>query len=162
MSDNQQIESATPVAKGHRFPVGHPRWNGRHKATARQARQLLADMNLDPLEWLANLLRSDTYKQTVIDPVTGKKTRVEVAVPLDVRMDAAKTVCAYCYPKLSAQATQISTPNDDSAPIDVMAIIQAGDGSLARALQEAALEYGGANDDPATVPARIVPEDHTR
>jgi hypothetical protein len=73
------------------------------------ARDLADSMGCDPLEFMMRIVNSDTIEQTVIAP-DGKKQHIEVAIPLDTRMDAAKAVANYLYPKLNA--TAVTGAND--------------------------------------------------
>jgi len=75
---------------GHRFPEGHQRFGGRKKRTAQQARALADEMGVDPLEFMLSIIKSEVMDQTVIE--NGKQKKVKAVVPLDVRLDAAKTV----------------------------------------------------------------------
>jgi hypothetical protein len=99
------------------FQIGHPRLGGRKKRTAQAARDLADSLGCDPLAFMMGLIQKDTYIQTVIEP-DGKKKKVEVAVTMDLRLDAAKTVVNYLYPRLNAQS--ISGP--DNGPIEVEAV----------------------------------------
>ena len=97
-------------------PEGHPRWGGRKKRTAQMARDLAEKLNCDPLEFMMRVMTSDTIEQTEIQP-DGTEKRVKVAIPLDVRMDAAKTVSQYLYPKLST--TQVTGADDGPVRVGV-------------------------------------------
>src|ERR1017187_2981707 len=100
---SQETKPATQVAKrnpGHGFPEGHPRFGGKKRNTAAAARAMAEEMGVDPLEFMLSIISSDVIKQTVI--VDGKKKQVDVAIPLDMRLDAAKTVANYLYPRLTA------------------------------------------------------------
>lgn len=101
---------------GHRFPEGHTRFGGRKKRTAQMARELADELGCDPLRFMMQIINADTIEQTVIE--NGKKKRVTVAIPLETRMDAAKTVANYLYPRLSAQ--QITGAND--GPVEMVGL----------------------------------------
>jgi len=121
---------------GHRFQEGHPRFGGKRKNTAAQARAMAEEMGVDPLAFLLSIIGSDVIEQTVI--VDGKKSRVEVAVSLDTRMDAAKQVMAYMYPRLMAQ--QITGTGDgplEVATLDVTKLLQ--DPAMAAMAQDLAI-----------------------
>src|SRR3954447_25766249 len=83
---------------GHRWQDGHPRYGGRKKRTAQMARDLAESMGVDPLEFMLSVIKHDVMDQTVIQD--GKQKKVKVSVPLEIRMDAAKTVAGYMYPRL--------------------------------------------------------------
>ena len=78
------------------------------------ARELAEKMGVDPLEFLLRLLKKDTYVQTIIKD-DGKKERVEIAVSIELKIDAAKHLSQYMYPRLLAQ----SITGDDGAPIEI-------------------------------------------
>jgi hypothetical protein len=99
------------------FQIGHARYGGRKKRTAQAARDLADSLGCDPLAFMMGLIQKDTYMQTVIEP-DGKKKKIEVAVTMDLRLDAARTVVNYLYPRLNAQA--ISGP--DNGPIELEAV----------------------------------------
>jgi hypothetical protein len=154
MSKTQQ--PATEVVKGTPgFQVGHPRQGGRKKRTAQMARDLADSMGCDPLAFLMGLIQRDTYMQTEIGP-DGKKKRVEVAVTMDLRLDAAKTVVNYLYPRLNAQT--ISGPGDGPiavAELDMARLCQ--DPAMVEKMQELAIAMAIADTPPAPAPARILP-----
>jgi hypothetical protein len=85
---------------------------------------------------MLSLVQNGVIDQTVIE--NGKRKRVQVTVPLDVRLDAARTVAPYIYPRLSS--TEISGPEGGPIPtahLDVTAIL--ANPQLAKAAQELAL-----------------------
>ena len=100
------------------------------------ARDLAESMRVDPLAFMLSIIKSDVMEQTVIE--NGKQKRVKVTVPLEIRMDAAKTVANYIYPRLSSTAV---TGADDGpvavAALDVGAVL--ANPQLAAAAQELAL-----------------------
>ena len=126
---------------GHRFHEGHARFGGRKKRTAAQARALADEMGVDPLEFMLGLLKSDVIDQTVIE--NGKRKKVKAVVPLDVRLDAAKTVINYMYPRLTA--TQVTGADDgpvELATLDFTPIL--ANPELSRAAQEIAMQLAEA------------------
>jgi hypothetical protein len=135
----EKKEKSTDVSQsnpGHRFEPGHPRFSGRGKRTAAQARALAQEMGIDPLQFLMEIIRSDSIEQTVVE--NGKKKRITVPIPLDMRVEAAKHVSRFCYPVLSA--TQVTGAGDGPvavAQLDVTAILQ--NPELAKAAQDLAL-----------------------
>jgi hypothetical protein len=89
--------------KPSRFELGHARYGGKKKGNTQAARELAEAAGCSPLEFLIALIMSDTLEQSVI--VGGKKTgKQTVLIPLDVRIDAAKTLAQYLHPKLNATA----------------------------------------------------------
>ena len=150
---SEETKPATQVAKknpGHRFHEGHPRFGGKKRNTAAAARAMAEEMGVDPLEFMLYIINSDVMEQTVI--VDGKKKRVEVAIPLDTRLDAAKTVVNYLYPRLTAQ--QVSGPADrpiETVTFDITKLLQ--DPVAVEAAQKLALMM--AAQDTAQAPARI-------
>lgn len=158
----QETKSATQVAKrnpGHRFPEGHPRFGGKKRNTAAAARAMAEEMGVDPLGFMLAIINSDVIEQTVI--VDGKKKRVEVAIPLDTRLDAAKTVVNYLYPRLNAQTA--SGPADgpiETVTFDITKLIQ--DPDAVEAAQRLALLI--VDQDKALTPApaqRVLPPGDT-
>ena len=95
-------------------PNGHPRWGGRKKRKVAEARALADQLQVDPLHFMLKIISSEIIEQKVIAE-DGTETLVKVAVSLDTRLDAAKTVMNYLYPRLSAQ--QIS--GKDEGPVQV-------------------------------------------
>jgi hypothetical protein len=104
-----------PINKGH-FTPGHTKVGGRKKTVTR-ARDLVTKYG-DPLVWMLRVLREGVYDAVVIDPVTGKKTKVATVAPLELLLDCAKSCVGFVHPKLST--TQLSGPND--GPIESMSI----------------------------------------
>ena len=103
---SEEKKPATEVATknpGHRFREGHIRWGGKKKRTAQMARDLAEHLGCDPLEFLLRIIHSDTYSQTVIG-ADGKKQKKEVVIDLPTRIDAAKAVAGFFYPKLNSTA----------------------------------------------------------
>lgn len=146
---NTPKDAATPSGPAG-FQPGHPRFSGRKKRTAAQARALADEMGVDPLEFMLSIINSDTIEQTVM--VDGKKTRVEMAIPLDTRLDAAKTVVNYLYPRLTAQ--QVTGKNDgpiEVAGLDITKLLQ--DPAMVEMAQSLAIAMSEA--DRNAYPARI-------
>lgn len=137
---SRETQQPTEVAQknvGHRFPPNHQRFGGRKKRTAQMARALAEEMGVDPLEFMLSIIKSDVMEQTVIE--NGKQKRVKVTVPLEIRMDAAKTVANYIYPRLSSTAVTGADdgPVEFTNVLDVSAIL--ANPELAAAAQELAL-----------------------
>jgi len=83
-------------------PVGQPKTGGRLAGTPNKrtvyARQILDQYGSDPVEMLA---------KTMAD---------EGNVPLDIRIDCAKALLPYVYPKLSS--VEVSGPNGDAVRVE--------------------------------------------
>ena len=125
MSDNNE---ATPVAR-NKFPVGHPRYGGKKRNSTRRARELAEELGIDPLEALLLLIKAPAIEVAQTDPVTGdfildadgKPKLTWIPIPLDVRLDAAKSAVRYIHPTLQATAlasdycdpAQMATPKLD-------------------------------------------------
>jgi hypothetical protein len=134
------------------FQPGHPKLGGRKKRWGGIARALMEELGegADPIRFMLSLVKSDVIDQTVIED--GKRKRVQVTVPLDVRLDAAKTVANYIYPRLSSQ--EISGPEGGPIPathLDVTAIL--ANPQLAAAAQELALMVAEREAEAADGPA---------
>lgn len=127
----------TEETNQHRWQEGHPRYGGRKKKTAAQARALAEEMGIDPIQFLLSIIKADSIEQTVIEG--GKKKRVTVTIPLEMRIDAAKYVSRFCYPVLSATTIQ----GNDEGPVQVvtadMTALIMGDPAAVEAAQKLAL-----------------------
>lgn len=151
-------EKKTPTGVAQRnagFQPGHGKFGGRKKRTAQMARDLADELGCDPLRFMMQIINSDFIEQTVIDD-HGKPKRVKVTVDLATRLDAAKSVVNYLYPRLNAQ--QITGADDgplELAALDLTAIM--ANPQLAAAAQEMALMM--ADQDARALPA-AVPVDH--
>jgi hypothetical protein len=158
---SEDTKQATQVVKknpGHRFEIGHARFGGKKKRTAQAARDLADSLGCDPLRFMMSLIDNDTYMQTVVGP-DGKKKKVEVAVTMDLRLDAAKTVVNYLYPRLTAQ--QVTGPDDGPlavATLDMGRIL--ADPALVEQAQNIALALVEADRSPASA-QRILPPGDT-
>jgi hypothetical protein len=113
-------KTATPTVEvmKHKFPAGHPRYGGKKKRTAQMARDLADSLNVDPLRFLLQILKSDTYTQTVIGP-DGKKSKQEIVITMETRIDAAKAVAGFFYSKLNSNAV---TGSDHDGPVQVSSL----------------------------------------
>lgn len=142
MPEEKQPKGVAQRNVGHRFHEGHPRFGGRKKRTAAQARALADEMGVDPLEFMLGLLKSDVIEQTVIE--NGKQKKVKATVPLDVRLDAAKTVINYMYPRLNSTAV---TGADDGplavATVDLTQILAHPE--ICRAAEDLAMQLAEAD-----------------
>lgn len=151
MSKTKQTPKNAAIPTGPSgFQPGHPRFSGRKKRTAAQARALADEMGVDPLEFMLAIINSDVIEQTVIE--NGEKKRVEVAIPLDTRLDAAKTVVNYIYPRLTAQ--QVTGKDDgpiEVAGLDIAKLLQ--DPAMVEMAQSLAIAMAQADRNPR--PARI-------
>lgn len=144
------------------FQPGHVKVGGRKRRWGGAARALMEEMGTtaDPIRFMLSLVQEGVVTQAEI--VNGKRQKVQVTVPLEVRLDAAKTVAGYVYPRLSAQQTQISGPDGGPiahATLDVTKIL--ADPDRARIAQELALmvveQDTGGNELPADHPMRYLP-----
>jgi hypothetical protein len=136
------------------FQPGHPRYGGKKKRTAQAARELAESLGCDPLKFMMSLIDRDTYLQTVIGP-DGKKTKVEVAVTMDLRLDAAKTVVNYLYPRLNAQHVTSEAAVNLEATIDINKLMENPD--LVDAAQRLSLAISS-GIDPTTALAAVPSE----
>ena len=101
------------------FQPGHPKYPtaGRKKRTAQMARDLATKLGCDPLDFMMKIINCDTFTQTAVGE-DGQKRKVEVTVDLATRLDAAKAVTPFLYPRLNAQ----QVTGTDGAPIAVAAL----------------------------------------
>jgi hypothetical protein len=87
------------------------------------AREWAEKVGCDPIEFMSKVLASDTIEvlksdaagKIILGP-DGKAEKELAAVPLDVRIECAKTLAGYMYPRL--QATQIAGPGGGPVPIE--------------------------------------------
>lgn len=98
------------------FVVGHPRYGGRKKNSGARAREILDSMGprADPLRFLYGLVADGVYTRIEVDE-NGKKTKHLTPVPLELRIDCARTLAGYVYPKLSSVS---HTGADGEGPIE--------------------------------------------
>lgn len=83
-------------------------------------------MGIDPIRFLLEILQKDSVLVVQTNPITGEvllddkgqPKRVWREIPLDMKLDAAKTVSAYIHPKLAA--TAITGP--DGGPLELMPV----------------------------------------
>jgi hypothetical protein len=124
---------------GHRFQPGHPRYGGKKKRTAAQAREMAATLGIDPLEYMLTLLASDTMDEIEIDATTGKRKKVKVPVPQALKVDISKAIIGFFYPRLNAQS--ITGPSGGAvevATLDITTLLS--DPEAAKAAQALALK----------------------
>jgi hypothetical protein len=129
-----------------RFSPGHAKLGGRKKTVTR-ARDLIGKYT-DPLVWMLRLLRDGSYDAVLIDPATGKKTKVPTVAPLELMLDCAKACVGFVHPRLSA--TQLTGANEgpvQSLTLDMNALL--ADPELARQAQAVALALTKSNRDTA-------------
>ncbi len=140
----------------HRFEIGHERFGGKRKNSTQQVRDICLELDADPLRFLIKLVKDGFTTQVIIED--GKKRRVEVACPLELRCDLAKYISRFLYPVLSATQTQISGP--EGGPVEIARV----SGELERAMaapggveiiQRAALLMAAQDAPPA--PTGILP-----
>jgi len=170
MSDEnpQALTILTKTPGHHSFESGHPRFGGKRKNSTQQIRDLCAELSVEPMRFLLLLVRDGWCSQVIFEG--GKKRKVEVAVPLELRCDLAKYVSRFLHPVLSASQTQISGP--DEGPIELARASSELERAMAapggvEIIQRAALLIAGqpeiigppidGPDDGAKAPARICP-----
>ena len=139
-------EKKQPTGVGHRFQEDHPRYGGRKKKTAAQARELAEQLGVDPLEYMLKLLTVDVIDEVEID-AKGKPRKVKVAIGHDLKIDICKTLANFFYPRLTA--TQVTGANEgplELATFDLTPLI--ADPKAAEVLLQAAMlmaEHGVAS-----------------
>jgi hypothetical protein len=69
---------------------------------------LVAEKGCDPLEYLINLLTVDVVEEIEID-AQGNEKYVKRPMTHQTKIDVAKTVVNYCYPRLTAK--EVSGPD---------------------------------------------------
>ena len=165
MSDeNPQALTIMTKTGHHSFESGHPRYGGKRKNSTQQIRDLCSELSVEPMRFLLLLVRDGWCSQVIFEG--GKKRKVEVAVPLELRCDLAKYVSRFLHPVLSASTSQISGP--DEGPIELARVNTELERAMSRPggvelIQRAALLLAGQPDaapapnNEAKPPARICP-----
>ena len=157
---SQETKPAIQVAKkspGHRFEIGHARFGGKRKNSTQQVRDLCAEMDVEPMQFMLELIKNGVTTQVVIE--NGKKKRVEVAVSLEMRVDLAKYVSRFIHPTLTA--TQVTGKDDgpiEMASLNISAILS--DPALVEQAQNIALAMVEADRNPEPA-QRILPPGDT-
>jgi hypothetical protein len=128
-----------------RFAPGHAKLGGKRKATVARAREL-AGKYTDPLVWMLRLLRDGVYDAVVIDPVTGKKSKVSTVASLELLLDAAKSCVGFVHPRLSAsQLTGADEGPIQSVSLDMTELLK--DPEWCRQAQSVALALAESSRD---------------
>ncbi len=150
---SEEKKDATPVASkknpGHRFELGHARFGGKRKNSTQQVKDLCEQMGVSPMQFMLELIKNGVTTQVVIE--NGKKRRVEVVAPLEMRVDLAKYVSRFLHPTLTA--TQVTGADDGPlavATLDMTRIL--ADPALVLQAQNLSLAMTDADREPA--PAR--------
>lgn len=142
--------------RAYAFKPGHPKYGGRKKGSAnkrtKMAQEMAAQMGVDPVRFMLELLQRDTVQVAKIDRDTGKvildengqPVREWQAIPIDMRLEAAKSVAPYIHGKLQHTTVTKEEPESDINAIDVNRMME--DPALVEAAQRLAL---AANDAPA-------------
>jgi hypothetical protein len=136
---------------GHRFQPGHPRYGGKKKRTAAQARAIAEQLGVDPLEHMLKLLASDVMEEMQIDATTGKRRKVKVPVPQSLKVEICRVLLPHFYPRLNAQS--ITGPSGGAvevAALDVTALLS--DPEAAKAAQALGLRMAEAERLSAGLP----------
>ena len=157
MPDTTTPDTQLRRVVGVPFQPGRQKTGGRKPGVpnkhTRNARDLAARLGADPLEFMLEVMNRDAIQVIVVNRTTGQPeldangqpVKVWQAVPMEMRMDAAKAVAPYLHPKLVGSP---SSGKDDRAieisAIDVNAMMQ--DPALVEAAQRLSL---AANSAPA-------------
>jgi hypothetical protein len=155
MPEDEKPEVA-PKNPGHRFQPGHPRFGGKKKRTAAQARAIAEQLGVDPLEYMLKLLASDTMDEIEIDATTGKRKKVKVPVPQALKVDISKAIIGFFYPRLNAQS--ITGPSGGAvevATLDITKLLE--DPDTARMAQNLALAMAEQERLGLPEPAALLP-----
>ena len=118
------------------FQAGHARFGGKRKNSTQQVRDLCAEMDVEPMQFMLEIIKNGVTTQVVIE--NGKKRRVEVVASLEMRVDLAKYVSRFIHPTLTA--TQVTGNNGgpiETATINISAIMH--DPALVEQAQNMAL-----------------------
>ena len=171
---SKQIDKEiTPVKKPRgtpgSFKEGHKKVGGRPKGSmgkrSQYAFELAERMKVDPLTFMLEVVASTAVQVAAVNETTGEAVlnddgtvkHVWVAVPLQTRLEAAKSLMSYLYPKLAA--TEIS--GADGGPVEVATLDVAeimANPDLAKAAQQMALmlaeQAADTDNDAATLALR--------
>jgi hypothetical protein len=141
----------TAVAKknpGHRFEIGHPRHGGKRRNSTQMVRDLCAELDVDPMRFMLEIIKSGVTTQVVIE--NGKKKKVEVVADLATRTDLAKFVSRFMYPTLTSTAV---TGADGEGPVEVASLnltAVLSNPELCRTAMELAMQIGETAQAAAT------------
>lgn len=114
MSKKQPATEVVKGTPGFRFPVGHPRYAGRQKRTAAQARALADQLGIDPLDYMLRLLTVDVVEEVEI-AADGTERKIKVPVSHETKIEICKALANFFYPRLNA--TQVT--GRDEGPIEL-------------------------------------------
>ena len=150
--------AAQRVGRGNLFQLGHPKYGGRKKGVVNKrqkfAQQLAAEMKVDPVQFMLQVLNSNYIEIPVLaNAVTGEvklkpngqPEMQKIVVPLELRMDAAKAVAPYVYPRL--HATQVTGRDDGPVEIDLDIAAVLADPEAVAAAQSLSLRMAQAELD---------------
>lgn len=129
------------------FQPGHPRYGGKKKRTAAEARALAADLGVDPMTYLLNLLAVDATEEIEF-AADGTERRVNVPVTRELKINISQSLLNYFSPRLNSTHVQSDTPLALVTTIDLDAIM--ADPVLVEAAQTLSL---AANHAPRELPA---------
>src|SRR5579862_3385949 len=139
MEEIKQQPDVVTKNTANRFQPGHPKYGGRKKRSPQMVRELADKLGVDPIQFLLKkVIAGETFTEVRIAADGKTKTRVEVPVTLDMKMEACRIVSGYLYPKLST--TQVTGKDEGPiavAALDITAILQ--NPELAQAAQRLAL-----------------------
>jgi hypothetical protein len=149
----EEIEQPITIAKKRGPKAGHPKWGGRRPGTlnkrTRYAHEVAEKMRVDPVAYLLSIINQEATQEVIInpqtgeailDPATGQPKRRWVPVTRDQRIDAAKALLGYLYPKL--QAVQVTGKDEEPLQVEMSALSVTqilSDPALADAAQKMAL-----------------------
>lgn len=140
---------------GSIFAKGHPRFGGRKKGSVnkrtKHARDLAAEMGADPIEFLLRIMTSESIEVAMVDEkgktvldFNGKPVLVHEAIPLAMKIDAAKNVAPYVRPKL--QSTQITGAEDGPVQVQLPTAEILANDKISDAMQDLALLVASQQD----------------
>ena len=155
MSKKQPATEVVKGTPGFRFQVGHPRYAGRQKRTAAQARALADQLGIDPLDYMLRLLTVDVVEEVEIT-TDGTERKIKVPVSHETKIEICKALANFFYPRLNA--TQVT--GRDEGPIELARANTELERAMmtpegVEAVQKLALLMAQADTPPA--PARILP-----
>lgn len=160
-TESAALKPSTPN-KGS-FKAGHNKLGGRRPGSknkrTKRAQELADAFGTDPVIFLLEVMTKDSVQVVLTDPITGEvlldeatgqPKRVWLAIPIDMRVDAAKALAPYIHPKL--QATQLTGKDDGPLDVGVDVATLLRDPAAVEAVQKVALALAANGQESAPGP----------
>ena len=101
------------------FTDGHVKFpgSGRKKNSAQMARAIAESMGVDPIRFMLAILAKDFVRTSVLEG--GKKVQVDIPISLEMKIDCAKALIPYMYPRLLASQAE----PDEAPPSSTISLV---------------------------------------